>query len=167
MWTPYHPAPGNLGELVPGFFVVPQNPIKAAQQGVGYVPHFGELMPAKFVVPQNPLIASVSGSTVAAGMGCRVTCKAGMCGCDDGTGTGMGTITDTINQWASQLTSAATGAVSGLDWKVWALAGGVVALMFLMGGGRRRRTELSQARAEYRAKVAQIKGRSPRRYQRY
>ena len=49
----YHPAPG-LGDLLPGFFVVPQNPIKDAQ-GVTYVPRIGDILPGSFVVPQNPI----------------------------------------------------------------------------------------------------------------
>jgi hypothetical protein len=51
----HHPAPG-LGELVPGSFVVPSNPVVSRS----YIPHIGDLLPGSFVVPQNPLIAAVS-----------------------------------------------------------------------------------------------------------
>lgn len=50
----FHPAVG-FGELMPGSFVVPQNPMRLAASGVGYIPHIGELMPGSFVVPENPL----------------------------------------------------------------------------------------------------------------
>ena len=39
----YHPAPG-LGDLLPGFFVVPQNPITDTQ-GTTYVPRIGDILP--------------------------------------------------------------------------------------------------------------------------
>lgn len=66
-----HPAPG-IGDLLPGFYVVPQNPIRAAQQGIGYVPHFGELVPAMFTVPDNPLVKSLAGL---GSMGCNGGCS--------------------------------------------------------------------------------------------
>jgi hypothetical protein len=67
---PFHPAPG-LGDLLPGEFVVPQNPIRDA--GTALVPSavglnggkpyrvakLGDLMPGKFTVPQNPLITTL------------------------------------------------------------------------------------------------------------
>ena len=49
----YHPAPG-LGDLLPGFFVVPQNPITDTQ-GTTYVPRIGDILPGSFPVPQNPI----------------------------------------------------------------------------------------------------------------
>jgi hypothetical protein len=66
----FHPAPG-LGDLLPGEFVVPQNPIRDAgtplvpsnvglTKGRPYkVPKLGDLMPGKFAVPQNPLITTL------------------------------------------------------------------------------------------------------------
>ena len=49
-----HPAPG-LGEMLPGWFVVPNNPFRPrAVVGVGK--GVGMMLPAGFVVPQNPLI---------------------------------------------------------------------------------------------------------------
>ncbi len=56
----YHPAPG-IGEILPGFYVVPQNPLRALsaepvrQLGITRTPHIGELVAANYVVPQNPL----------------------------------------------------------------------------------------------------------------
>jgi hypothetical protein len=67
---PFHPAPG-LGDLLPGEFVVPQNPIRDA--GTALVPSavalaggrpykvakLGDLMPGKFTVPQNPIVTTL------------------------------------------------------------------------------------------------------------
>jgi len=54
-----HPAPG-LGLLLPGSFVVPQNPLSGGQ--IKYIPKMGELLPSRFSVPQNPLIARLRSS---------------------------------------------------------------------------------------------------------
>lgn len=68
MWTKYHPAPGILGELMPGSFVVPQNPIWDNKSraldpmgfvGVRYIPSIGEILPSRFTVPRNPLVAQI------------------------------------------------------------------------------------------------------------
>lgn len=78
-----HPAPG-LGELIPGSFVVPSNPIVSPS----YIPHIGELLPASFPIPQNPLIAAITsppgyGLPNQPGLGCGCApagCGSGMCG---------------------------------------------------------------------------------------
>ena len=59
MMLNHHPAPG-LGDLLPGFFVVPQNPITDTQ-GTTYVPRIGEILPASYAVPQNPIKDYMSG----------------------------------------------------------------------------------------------------------
>ena len=46
-----HPAPG-LGDLMAGWFAVPQNSIT---DGVTYTPGIGDILPGSFVVPQNPI----------------------------------------------------------------------------------------------------------------
>lgn len=75
---PYHPAPG-FGDLMPGSFVVPQNPIHPdgtplvpsvqAQSGgnIAYRPKIGDLLPGAFVVPQNPIRRNLASNM---GMGC-------------------------------------------------------------------------------------------------
>lgn len=84
-WIPYHPAPG-FGELVPGAFVVPQNPIVDTKDpsvspdsfagngssGVKYIPRMAEILPSRFAVPQNPLIAQLR-----AGMSSLMGCCCG------------------------------------------------------------------------------------------
>jgi hypothetical protein len=63
-----HPAPG-LGDLMPGWFAVPQDPITAAREGVTYTPGIGDILPGAFVVPQNPIKDFVSGQVKMIGQG--------------------------------------------------------------------------------------------------
>jgi len=56
-----HPAPG-MGEILPGWFAVPQNPVDVGMSGVSYTPGIGEILPGSFVVPQNPLKAFTTGN---------------------------------------------------------------------------------------------------------
>ena len=105
MHLPFHPAAG-FGDLLPGHFVVPQNPIRDAgtpmvpsvQAASGNVPvripKMGDLLPGMFVVPQNPLMAAIMGADVTQpdkgagkavvaslhGLGCGGGCG-GACGC--------------------------------------------------------------------------------------
>lgn len=75
-----HPSPG-FGDLLPGFFVVPQNPI-AGQKPISYIHHIGDLLPGRFAVPQNPIISTVRAGTKAmAGLaGCCSGCSSGQDG---------------------------------------------------------------------------------------
>lgn len=108
MHLPYHPAPG-FGDLLPGHFVVPQNPIRdagtalvpsvqaAAHNKVTRVAKMGDLLPGAFTVPQNPLLAAIMGAEPSKpdahaakkavaklhGLGCGCGC-AGACGGDHG-----------------------------------------------------------------------------------
>lgn len=102
-----HPAPG-LGDLMAGWFAVPQNSVT---DGVTYTPGIGDILPGSFAVPQNPILdyakgqvkliaqnpsggpgmingqpVSMSAGTSGAGCGCGGAC--GGCG-----GTGMGQLT--------------------------------------------------------------------------
>lgn len=63
-----HPAPG-LGDLTSGFFVVPQNPLQLAAEGVSRVPSLGEFLVGSFVVPQNPFWAYAAGMVQPLGQG--------------------------------------------------------------------------------------------------
>lgn len=83
----FHPAVG-FGELMPGSFVVPQNPVRAGMSGIAYIPHIGELMPAAFVVPENPLRRALMASSPdkavpsASGTGAGIPGMSGVgCGC--------------------------------------------------------------------------------------
>lgn len=54
-----HPAPG-LGDLMAGWFAVPQNSIT---DGITYTPGIGDILPGSFVVPQNPIKDYTKGIT--------------------------------------------------------------------------------------------------------
>lgn len=146
---PYHPAPG-LGELLPGFFVVPQNPITAARQGVGYIPRMGELLPASFTVPQNPIVKNFHSN-----MGGLGGCPTGNCGGFTGAlagPVGMGEL------------DMSDFNPSNWTMNTWMIAGGVAILLILMSrpGGSEYKAAMSQARADYNKQVAGIR----RRYKR-
>lgn len=145
MVIPVHPAPG-LGDLLPGWFVVPQNPIKGASTpvvatvtakaggSVVKVPSMGDLLPGMFVVPQNPLkqaLASPPGSGVpgtkapqAPGMGC-FSCGLGQTTTPGGGLMGsLSSATSGITGWLTQ------SSIAGLP--NWALVGGGLAALFLL-----------------------------------
>jgi len=145
MVIPVHPAPG-LGDLLPGFYVVPQNPIRdagtpikatvtaKANGAIVKVPSMGELLPGMFAVPQNPLrqaLASPPGSGVPGtkGMGCG-TCH----GMGDATGL-MGSLASAGSGITGWLQNQNT--VAGITLPNWAWAGlGVVTYFLLAPGGQ-------------------------------
>lgn len=141
-----HPAPG-FGELLPGSFVVPSNPIVPRS----YIPHIGELLPASFPVPQNPLISAINsppgygmpntgggmcGMGGLSGLGSDCGCIGGMCGC------GM-------------------SGLGQFDPMTLALvAGGLVLLyMFMAPGGSAYRQQKAALTSEYGHKLAALRGR--------
>lgn len=148
---PYHPAPG-LGDLVPGMFVVPMNPITAANGGVTYVPRIGDLVRAHYTVPMNPLVPGMGG-----------------CGCNAYRDSGMGAL-DLSGAWDS-VTSAVGGvwdsaksAISNTGINPWVLGGAaaVVALLLFRPGGSEYSRAMASARSKYREEVGRIRARYPR-----
>lgn len=144
----FHPAPG-FGELLPGSFVVPQNPIRdagtplvpsvqAANGGqISYRPHIGELLPGMFTVPQNPILLGLAQGVGqpnlgCAGGGCGGSCN-GMSGLDLASATGF-------------LTEPLVAGIPG--WMV--LAGAVVAYMVISPGGSDYRAARRTLDAEHR-----------------
>lgn len=67
-----HPAPG-LGDLTSGFYVVPQNPLQMATDGISRVPSLGEFLTGSFVVPQNPFYDFTTGNVQPIGQGAAGT----------------------------------------------------------------------------------------------
>lgn len=143
----FHPAPG-FGDLLPGFFVVPQNPIRgastplvpsvqAASMGtIVRVPHVGDLLPGQFPVPQNPIIAALAtGMNGMRGMGCGC---GGDCGCGCG-GTspsgiqGLSGISDSVAAWVT-----ADSPVSGVSNFVFYGAAAAAVSYFLFFRHHRR-----------------------------
>ncbi len=141
MQLPAHPAPG-LGDLLPGFYVVPQNPLRWVEQGVGYVPHFGELMPAKFTVPENPLIFDRP---------CCASCSRGLA-CSGGLGV-LGL-------------PALPSSIAGISTTTLAYGAGALLLatvLFSRGGkGRAYSKERRKAREKYAEELGRIKQKYPR-----
>lgn len=149
MNLPYHPAPG-LGDLLPGYFVVPQNPVTSRDYGVTVKPGIGDVLPAAFSVPENPILNYVSGKVKPIGQGA----SDGGCGCGGGCGScgsggtingmGVGDLTADWNSFSSTLSQGnIMGAVQStfMGIPVWLLAVAAVAVPMLMqgGGGRGRR----------------------------
>ena len=155
-----HPAPNRaLGELLPGWFDVPQNPITQRVYGTQYTPTLGEIMPGSFAVPQNPLVALASGSvlplamqpgapgkvngtTIDAGGGAGVGCGCGGSGggsCSCSGGHGMGDISTDLSTFMTDLTSGNfqqalfTDTIMGFpSWAVLAVL--TVGGMYIFGG---------------------------------
>jgi len=154
-FTNYHPAPG-LGDLLPGFYVLPQNPIRdAIPSPTGMVASLsaayggrpvqirgtGDLIAsAPFAVPQNPIRAALSGLNDLA-YGTYVVpqnpMRPGISGlacaqCDRG----LGGITDTVSQWIN--TDSPIPGVTNLVF-YGALAGvGAYFFWFAPTAGKRR-----------------------------
>lgn len=154
-----HPAPG-LGDLLPGFFAVPQNPIDVGLSGITYAPGIGDILPGAFAVPQNPIKDYTSGTVKLIGqqsggagqLNGQPTCGCG-CGGHGGCGGGMGDISTDISTFTSQLTAgnfsgALSSPILGLPAYMYLL--GIAGLLFFFGGstGPSRAT---RARRAYKA----------------
>ena len=168
-FTNIHPAPG-LGELMPGFFVVPQNPITMAQTGMGYFARMGELLPGSFSVPQNPIVSNFK--TGMQGMG-TLGC-AGQPGCTAGftgalSGGSIGELVDghfVVPQ--NPITAAGMGGLGEFDasqlnpatWGMgtFAIAGIGLFLIFMSGRPDRsqKRADLRSAKYAYESRKSEI-----------
>lgn len=153
-FTNIHPAPG-LGELMPGFYVVPQNPITMAQTGMGYFPKMGELLPGAFTVPQNPIVSNFrSGMQGMGTMGCAGgrDCSAGFTGALAGMGLDIG---------GSELEVDPTSLLPS-QWSsstMWiAIAGAFVLLLSFKPNTGEKKKELRRLRGAYESKAKEISG---------
>lgn len=148
---PVHPAPG-LGDLLPGFFVVPQNPIQGVPTPVVAsinakaggapvkIPTMGELLPGFFVVPENPLRNALGMS----GLGC------GSCGLGQTTPNLMGSLANVGTSMTNWLQESVFAGIPN-----WLLLGGAVAVYFMATpGGKEYRAQ----REEYRAQRSAARG---------
>ena len=150
--TSFHPAPG-LGDLAPGFFVVPQNPLRddstvlvpSVQASAGgrivKKPHIGDFVAATFVVPQNPVARNLA--TGMGGLGCG--CGAPDCGRSAAYGAyGLqGLDLSSLTTWASE-PSVLSASIP--NWLLWGGAAAAAWMLFMPGG------------AEYRAQKGQYRG---------
>lgn len=163
MMTNFHPAPG-LGDLLPGFFVVPQNPM----HGVNYVPRIGDILPGSFPVPQNPIKDYMTGrlNLIAREPGVQGTingkpatgvsgCSGGSCGCSGSCGGGLSGVSEDFAVIQADITAGDYGKVltdSILGIPIWGIAAGLVLVMFAGGEqhsyvGRGRRAARAASRA--------------------
>lgn len=156
----FHPAPG-LGQMLPGWFAVPQNPISGAS--VRYQPSMGEIVAADFTVPQNPIIrASVMGVMPEQGKALEVSglgktdCGCGCNGNGD-CGNGMGSLTEDLKGYADQAAAFATDGGTGTI--VTVLLAGLILYSFT--GGSAYRDKASALKAEYGLKLRELKSRYP------
>jgi hypothetical protein len=138
----YHPAPGLTG-ILPGWFVVPQNPI----QPETYQPGIGEIIGASFVVPQNPIADYTTGRPnflgKKPGAPARINGKpVSSCGCGGACAScsGLGNIqadlqaiSDKVSagQWGDAIQSPLFGI------PLWGILAGVAAATLMLGGRRR------------------------------
>lgn len=173
---PVHPAPG-LGDLMTGFFVVPQNPIRDAELStpivasktakasgaVVKIPSLGDLLPGMFVVPQNPLRnalatpagAGVPGTKPNTGSGMPALAGLGCSSC----GNGLMGLGQTESSLMTSLSSATTGITSWLQQPSfisasipnWGMVAGLAAAYFLfMPGGSAYRQQSASLRSQHR-----------------
>lgn len=137
----YHPAPG-LSELLPGWYNLPQNPIRDAGKAVTYTRGIAEILPAAYSIPQNPIKDYVTGNVKplgTQGVGCGCGCGgSGACGGQlNGVRlSGMGDLTadwaKVQADWAAgQYGNILTDTVFGIP--VWAFAAGLALVMFAGG----------------------------------
>jgi hypothetical protein len=143
MQLDFHPAPGLEG-ILPGWFVVPQNPI----QPITYTPGIGDIVAATFPIPQNPVADYTRGQVKMIGQGVGCACDGGCSGKINGVGVG-----DVSSDWSAftgNFGAALQDTIMGVP--VWAAAAGV-ALLMLAGGekhsyvGRTRRAARAAAGA--------------------
>lgn len=155
---PFHPAPG-FGELMPGDYVVPQNPISAAQKGIGYIARMGELMPGQFSVPQNPIRRNFEtgmqgmGTMGCVGLGCSAAGFTGSLA--GGSLAGMGNLGEV--DWEG---------LNPSNWSTttkWVVAGGLLlAVLMYRPDKRGMRAELAKAKKDIYNKYGRLGGRTAR-----
>lgn len=139
-----HPATG-IGELLPGWFNIPQNPITMATQGVTYTRGIAELLPAKFSIPQNPLADRLTSASVLS----PVCSTQGVSGC--GCGCGMGAL-DT-----SSIGSAFDSDIAGIP-VTWLIGGAVLAYMMFGSRGAEYKYEKEKLKRKYRTRAGAAYG---------
>lgn len=152
----FHPAPG-LGDLAPGFFVVPQNPMRSdstvlvpsvqASAGGRIVkkPHIGDFVAASFVVPQNPIVRNLSTGMMGLGGGMGCGCGTPDCGGYNPYGL-QGLDLSSLQSWATAPSFVSASVPN------WLLYGGAAAAAYflLMPGGSEYRSKSRALSSQYR-----------------
>jgi hypothetical protein len=147
-WINHHPAPG-FGDLLPGWFVVPQNPITQPHE-MKRVQGVGEFLPARLLTPYNPLLDSLR--TVGRPAGSVGGGKVGLMG-------GLGEFN------LSDITGDIGDAVKGISTTQWLMIGGAVLVLVVLvsrPGRSQYREAVARAKEQYRSAVAAAKRKYPR-----
>jgi hypothetical protein len=130
----------SMGDLIPGTFTVPQNPIlmNAAQKNPAALASLGDLVSAAFTIPENPIMRATSmdrpkvltpPDTRNALVRSLTASRTGPASSD----IGMGDAASTLQSIGGVLDN--TYNVGGTDVPYWVFAiGGVALLMYLTGG---------------------------------
>lgn len=137
----HHPAPG-IGNLMPGWWTLPQNPIVPAR----YQARMGELLPGTFVVPQNPIVKTLSTGVNSASMGCA-SCQY-----------------RSANMGLGNLGYFDTMTPSTWGWMEWATIGvGAVLVLSMMRPGKTEyKAAVTSAKETYRKAIAGARAKYPR-----
>jgi hypothetical protein len=150
----FHPAPG-FGALIPGSFVLPQNPLgDYTPRPVSYLPHIGDILRSQNLLPWNPLKMTPDG-----GLWNRKGVSG--CGCGCGGGCGMGqTLSDDLSSAATSVEGFINSITSNLTSggiPTWVWIGGAAVLAFLMF------SRPSSAEMAYSRSIAKARSQYPRR----
>ena len=120
----------GIGDFVPGWFAVPQNPVVMKKTGMG------DFVPGYFAVPQTPVGAKRPGMS---GLGCGSDCGCGPCR----SGNGMGQVD--LSLTGSGIVTSLEGALSQTGWPAvpnWVFYAGGIAIIYALYSsekhGRRR-----------------------------
>ena len=150
------PLAVGMGELMPGTYTVPMNPITAGNGQIVYVPSMGELLRAHYTLPQNPLKRSLGGCGL--GCGCPGTYDGGMGALD------LSGAWDSVTNTVSNVWDTAKSAISSTGLNPWVVGGGValLALLLFRPGGSEYSRAMSAAKSRYREEVGRIRARYPR-----
>jgi hypothetical protein len=143
-----------MGDLTSGFFVVPQNPIQMATEGISRVPTLGEFMAGAFVVPQNPFRAYITNSVTPLGTA-ALPGMSGL-GCASCGGTcGMGALDfSSFSNFTASLAPTLQEDSLGFGLPNYAYLGiGLLAYMFLFSGSTGP-SRVARARRAYRSYAA-------------
>jgi hypothetical protein len=146
-WITHHPAPG-FGDLLPGWFVVPQNPITQPHE-MKRVQSVGEFLPARLLTPYNPLVNALQ--TVGRAPGDKGGGKVGLMGLGEfNLSAFTGNIGDTFKS------------LSTTQWIM--IGGGVLVVLMLLArpGKSEYQSAVRRAKEQYREAIAAARRKYPR-----
>ena len=128
-----------LGDLVPGRFPIPSNPILLATAQATGITSLGELVNASFPLPQNPILAATSMDrpkvlTPADGKNALMRSLTAAKTGPVSSSVGMGDAASTLQSVGAVLDN--TTNLAGYDVPYWVLTAAGVGLLLYMSGGK-------------------------------